>query len=250
VTGDHVVVIRQASPSWVQEYKLREFKRDAHAKAAGLSKAEYIIAIESMLRGWVDHAEVRTRVDEVGLIGILRSKRFLSWAAVGTTRSGMKSPQQRIDTEQRLFDIGADAEPNARPVYGYLEGSREGDPLTRWGPIVLGLDDVVRKQATFVLGDSVDDTLITPAFIPVPLIQPTIDAVSLERRDTISAVGLADACGYGYAEVQLHGQVPATAIKRVIYTAGAAPGEEVLEQMSKIGLVPESVSGHDPGRRH
>lgn len=204
------------------------------------------------LTAWVRDAEVRLRMEEPALIGVLDSGRFQSVAETRTTSSGVSDSETRADDEYRIFGIEHDAPASERLIYGYLEGSDESGALARqYGAIVVGFHDRVRAKAMFVLGDTRDATLMAPVFAPVPLLDPSIDAFSNARRGLLSAQTLADACAddYGYAEVQIHGGLSAGDIARVVYTRGTEPSQRAVELMGRYGLRPVSVTGDDPGPR-
>lgn len=157
-------------------------------------------------------------MDEEHLIGVLESKRFKALAETGSSSSGQGDASVRAQDELRIFDIPLDAPAEDRLIYGYLEGSGEAGAATRYGAIVVGFHDCVREQATFVLGDGRDATLLSPVFAPVPLLDPSIDAFSNMKDGLLDASTLGEACadGYGYAEVQIHGGLSSKCIARVV----------------------------------
>lgn len=235
------------SATWIADYATREFKRERYATTAGMSEDVYVAAVESKLHSWVTGAEIRVRVCETGLIGIFTDRRFKVWAETGTTRSGMKNPANRLAAEERIFGLAHDADPAVRPVYGYLQGSTEGSPLTQWGSIVLGISPDVAGDATLTCGDSVDATLWHPAFVPVPLLAPDIRAVELTRPSVLSASTIGEICDGGYAEVQIHGGVPASRVTRVVYTQGASASREAQTLLAAAKLEPTFADDDDPG---
>jgi hypothetical protein len=232
---------------WIRRYSERRFKIANRAKAAGMSEGAYISAIETKLQRWVPGAEIRVRVSESALLGILGDGRFKSWAEVGSTGSAMVDPANRFAAEERIFGIPESAPPEVRPIYGYLQGSHERDPVTRWGAVVLGLRGSVAGRATVTLGDSVDATLLDPAFVPVPVNAPDIRAVPLNKQNALAAAVLGDLCDAGYAEVQLHNGLPASAICRVVYTRSQMPSDVALEALQAAGLTAATVQSDDPG---
>ncbi|HMJ33930.1 MAG TPA: hypothetical protein VK501_08430 [Baekduia sp.] len=234
--------------AWVHDYESRSFKIGIRAKEAGMSEDAYIAAIEMKLQEWVPGAEIRVRVSEAALLGILRDGRFKSWAEVGSTGSAMSDTANRLHAEERIFSIPRSASPTVRPVYAYLEGSHERDPLTRWGPVVLGLHVLCVEHATFTLGDSVDATLAGPTFVPIPVVAPDIRAVALHKNNALAASVLGDLCDAGYAEVQLHEGVPASAIRRVIYTRSQMPSEAARAALEAARIQVLTTATDDPGR--
>lgn len=204
--------------------------------------------LEAKLRSWVSGAEVRRRIDEAGLVAVLRSGEFKPLAATETSGSGVTNPRTRANDEERIFGIEVSAPPDTRPVYCYLEGSDEAGAITSYGPILLAFHHTVRSRATFVLGDTRDATLMAAVFAPVPLLDPSIDAFSNAQKNLLDAQVLADACagGYRYAEVQVHDGLSAADISRVVYTRGVAASPEAADPLRRAGLQPVCVSGDDP----
>ena len=111
----------------------------------------------------------------------------------------------------------------------------------------MGLDNSYAERATFTSGDSVDATLTDPAFLPVSLTAPDIRAMSRNKPNALDAAVLGDLCDCGYAEVQLHDGVPASAIRRVVYTRLGAPGDEAFAALEATRLVALVAEADDPG---
>jgi hypothetical protein len=94
---------------------------------------------------------------------------------------------------------------------------------------VLEIDADVRSRTWFLLGDLVD----TPTrgggevLIPQPVLQPSMKAAS-GKTDIASAKALPDACGcHRYAETLIYEGVTPDDLRRVVYTQGEQPSEEV-----------------------
>jgi hypothetical protein len=213
--------------------------------------AAFQTELAAKLDEWVMRAEVRKRLDEPGLIGVLESQRFRVLAETGTSSSGVTKPDVRADDELNIFGIELDAPPEERPTYGYLEGSDESGDVSDYGTIVIGLDDCVRESATFVLGDTRDSNIFGAVFAPVPLLAPSIEAFSNMRDGLLDARTLADAChgDYRYAEVQIHGGLTSKAIARVVYTRGTKPSPRASQLLAERQIERELVAGDDPGAR-
>lgn len=215
----------------------------------GADVEAFLAKLETKVRDWVSEAEVRRRIDEAGLIAVLQSGEFKPLAATGTSGSGVTTASTRAADEERIFGIDLNARPDERPIYCYLEGSDESGSVASYGSIIVGFRHRVKPRATFVLGDTRDATLMAPVFSPVPLLAPSIEAVSNTRKDLLRAATLADACanGYGYAEVQIHSGLSVEDIGRVVYTRGTKPSGRAQELLQDAGLRPISVPGDAPG---
>jgi hypothetical protein len=244
-------MIRKVRDEWRAELASKAFKwanRAAKTRFAG-NVTGFQAALVSQLNAWIDGAELRTRMDEQSLVGVLESKRFQVLAETGTSSSGVSKPSVRAYDELRIFGIELSAAPDERPIYGYLEGSDESGAVSEYGPIVAGFHDRVRENATFVLGDTRDSNIMGPVFAPVPVLAPSIESCSNMRDGLLDARTLADAChgGYRYAEVQVHGGLTSKAIARVVYTSGTQPSPRARQLLADHGLEPVLVAGDDPG---
>jgi hypothetical protein len=247
-------MIRPISQSWRSELDRTAFKRAMRAKEAGFGTdvVGFEAELLSKLNAWVRGAEIRRRMEETALTAVLDSGRFQPLAQTGTSSSGITNPDMRADDEYRIFGIEHGAPASERLIYCYLEGSDEAGALAQqYGAIVVGFHDRLRANATFVLGDTRDATLMTPVFAPVPLLDPSIDAFSNSKRGLLSAQTMAETCAddYGYAEVQIHAGLLASDITRVVYTRGTQPSEHALELLGRYGLKPHCAAGDDPGPR-
>jgi hypothetical protein len=134
---------------------------------------------------------------------LLANRNYDVMAATGTSGGDLTKFETRLDAEARILGIRRDAPPTHRPISGYLQGSDEEGAITAYGSIVLELDDTVRQEAWFLLGDLVDTPTLGGGQViaPRPLASVSIDAAN-GRRDTASAQNLADACfPHRYAEV-------------------------------------------------
>ncbi len=244
-------MIRTASDEWCQKLDRTAFKWKNRAARTpyGSDVAGFQTELVTKLKAWVKSAEVRSRMNEPALIGILESQRFQVLAETGTSSSGVNNAHVRADDELDIFGIELDAPAEERPIYGYLEGSDESGDVSDYGTIVIGFDDCVRENATFVLGDTRDSNILGAVFAPVPLAAPAIEAFSNMRERLLEASTLADAChgNYRYAEVQIHGGLTSGAIARVVYTCGTRPSPRASQLLDEHDIEPELVDGEDPG---
>jgi hypothetical protein len=245
-------MIRTASDDWRRKLDAKAFKWANRAAKTRFREdvTGFLAELLSKLNVWIDGAEVRTRMDETGLIGVLESKPFQVLAQTGTSSSGVNKSYVRADDEFRIFGIDPNAPPDERPIYGYLEGSDESGAVAGYG-IVVGFHDCVRDKVTFVLGDTRDSNLMGAVFSPVPVLAPSIEAFSIMRDGLLDARTLADACHgeYGYAEVQIHGGLTSKAIARVVYTRGTEPSPRATELLREHRIELVRVAGDDPGSR-
>jgi hypothetical protein len=246
-------MIRTASDEWLKKLDEKAFKWKNRAARTrfGADVAGFQTELVATLEGWVMGAEVRMRLDESGLIGVLESQRFQVLAETGSSSSGVSKSDVRAEDELNIFGIELDAPPEERPTYGYLEGSDEAGDVSGYGTIVIGLHDCVRESGTFVLGDTRDSNIFGAVFAPVPLLAPSIAAFSNMRDGLLNARTLADAChgDYRYAEVQIHGGLSSRAIARVVYTRGTKPSPRAGQLLAEHQIEPELVVGDDPGPR-
>jgi hypothetical protein len=137
---------------------------------------------------------------------------------------GTFNPSLRDTVEQNMF--GA---PNTRPVYGYIahgdsEDGQPGPSTSAWvapyGSIVIELKPSVHERTTVTCGDSLDKGMsakIAPVRMgDIPKSSHDRGRKEMQRlslaMDRSSLVRTTD----GYFEAQIHGQLTANDIKRVI----------------------------------
>jgi len=223
-------VTARINPAWEQNYEARRCAGlRGRAKSLGIDVSEYVERSERKLRAWVEGVAIRIRVKEPGLTQFLRDEKYKVMEETGVSGGDLQTRERRRKVEQEILDIPVDASGSERPVSGYLEGSDETGPITNWGLVVLELDPDVRSRTWFLLGDLVD----TPTrgggavLIPQPISHPSMRAAG-GKTDIASAKGLPDACGeHRYAEALIYGGITPNDLKRVVYTQGQRPSEEV-----------------------
>ncbi len=231
--------MRQVNEQWLDRVRERAaWAWPLRAKEACVDVATYERLATQKIRGWSADAEVRLRITEEQFIAFLRSGSYQTLATTGTS-GGTTNLAIRRAVEDQIFGIPRSADAEARPIYGYLEGSDEQNALPQWGPVVLVVDHSVRERATFILGDSVDSTIQGrhPLLAPEPLQAPCLLAAS-SSQNVLQAATLADACSqHGrYAEVQIYRGLDRDDIARVICIAGWQPSAESARLLNAYGL--------------
>ncbi len=117
------------------------------------------------LRSFMRNAEIAIQVKDTPLDRIISSGEFKTRMAGGVQGVSAKNRDYktaRVKGEEELFGIPEDADPSARPAYGYLEHadrtlSSGGVHGSNYGGNQIVLKDSIKERATFVVGDSLDD---------------------------------------------------------------------------------------------
>jgi hypothetical protein len=148
------------------------------AKEARVDVATYERLATQKIGGWIADAEIRLRIPEDQFIAFLRSGSYQTLATTGTS-GGTTNLAIRRAVEDQIFGIPRSADAEARPIYGYLEGSGAsvGTRGPRRGPL-----------GPFILGDSVDSTIQgrRPLLAPEPLQAPCLLAASSSQNVRVS----------------------------------------------------------------
>jgi hypothetical protein len=201
------------------------------ASSRGVARTVYTATMENNIRQWIGGKEIRVRIRAHVLPLVLADARLKNQFETMTS-AGAYNPPRRVQTEKALFGIDVRAQPDQRPIYGYLEGSFETSVL-QYGPIVLRLRDEARERTTFTLADSLDHTEAgtQPWVAPEPLSAPTCQASHTEW-DVVAAPTLPHATGYGFVECQIHGGVALADFAQVVFTRGLTPGADLQERLS------------------
>jgi hypothetical protein len=243
------VLLPRPSTSWLAEVQFRQGPYWAgHAAAHDLAPETYRARARLRLRHWVQHADVRLRVPEEVLAGVVLDGRCKSQFEVEASR-GLFSPGQRRMLEWMTLGIPAGVRDRDRPVYGYLGGTWESGMVQQYGEVVLRLRPHVRWRATFCMGDSLDsalsnrDSLLGPTPVGLPSLvsaDPRFDLLDIE--DPWRAVG----APYHYIEAQIHGPVTVDEIGETVFTRGVLPSPDVQELLSSRGIAWRTVQGDGP----
>lgn len=172
--------------------------------------------------GLLTDAEVRMRMWRGDLELWLEEGRFETVFGAGST-SGSPDIAQRVEVEAKVLGISEDTGDSGRPRYGYAQGSHEDGPLHTYGKVLVRFASAIRDRAMVMFGDSTGSTKRAgwPSSAPDPLGAPTL-ACRFSNRDVLGATDLADACDeyFGYAELQIYGELYPTDIAEVIFCGG------------------------------
>ena len=169
----------------VQEYQRPLDER--HAAGRGTSLEEYLVNAARKVQR-LTGGEVRVRLHEDQLQVFLEQERWKTLFTGGRSR-GLKCRDTRIDIEELVLGVLRTCPDEARPAYGYLQGSDEAHAsVNGWGEVVIHLRSSVRSHATVTFGDTLDSTnaATTPRFAAAPLDAPDVYC-RFPHRDVCSA---------------------------------------------------------------
>ena len=211
-----------------------------------MSSGEYIAAVDANLDGILADCHVCIRVPHRILSKILDEGRIKSQFETGTSE-GIYNPDLRIRHEEKSMGVPVDIEPAARPIYGYLTNTSDGQmsldngSLEQYGDVAIVLKDGIRERTTWLESDSLDMNLIITRSVPSPVNNPSTYSLrgvtimqdvlydtdpggklgatttpdfghTSEERGAV--VGYRD---YSYWEAQIHGGVNVSDIDKVVF---------------------------------
>lgn len=209
-----------------------------YAARRELSVAEYRRRLLARLRELCEKAELRVRLRRDHLHAVIADRRLRNQFETGHS-AGYFHPQARAELEHQVLGVPISAVPAERPIYGYLSGSDETLALPSYGSVVVALHPRLRQQATFTLGDSLDQTAHAriPAFAPSPLTAPELLSIDA-RIDLLEASDFATgtASSHRYAEAQIYGGVALEDLLALEFTAGLGPNEALARELQAIAL--------------
>ena len=190
----------------------------------------YEAQAEARIHGWIEGASIRIRIREEKLLRFLRDGRYKTMAETAESGGGMTRIDQRLKAEEQILGLPIDSDPSLRPISAYLSGSDEAGEIATYGDIVLDVSDAIRSRTWFLL-DLVDTPVLSGGQViaPVPLVQPSIDAVSY-KCNVLRAETRPDACGgHRYAEALMFGGLRTDELVAISYPADGSPADEVVK---------------------
>lgn len=232
------VLLPQADLGWRQTAEAKHRVDFAtFAQSRGLSYEQYRISLGRWLRQEVAASEVRVRMYLPRFEAFLADGDYLTQYSVPFSGGAMHRGM-RMMLEHTVLGVSAACAPADRPIYGYLSGSDEAGQIQQYGEVVLRLRAYVRRRATFVMGDSLDNALHhfdEPAFVPQPVADP--QPLALMRYDVLGASSLGDACPpHRYAEAQIYGGLTPSDVSQAVYTLGTAPTPSAVAWLDRLGV--------------
>jgi hypothetical protein len=126
-------------PAWgwrLQVRLVQDTLLTEHAARYGMSVDEYRSAALRRIRGWLNVADVRVRMDAALVERFVHDGRYRSQFEVGMS-GGLLHPALRIILEQSVLGIPAGARKRDRPVYGYIGGTNEDGRVQQYGDVVV-----------------------------------------------------------------------------------------------------------------
>lgn len=219
---------------WLHRVRKHQESQDgifARCRTIGLS--EYLDDVEPRLELLSRQPELRVRVYLAVLEAFVATGKWLTLFhhARDPVARGPEYRDRRRLTEQNVLGISADAEPDARPVYGYLRGSDETGPVSGFGTFVMHLKPEVNVFATVCCGDSygMTDGGADPTTAASALVRPSMEC----RHAYTDAHGASEVVQLvfhenRYAEVQLHHRLTPDDVAYISYDPREPPSEELV----------------------
>lgn len=158
--------------------------------------------------------EVAINIKMEALEKILNSNRILNGFESNNIRNMVE--RHRRSAEMDLFNIPEDANPNVRPVYGYLlndeiANGMPGVKLSMYGDIRITLKNNVKKNSTITIGDSLDRRSMV---FPSKLDDLKIHSCTYYDLEDFRENGLGGL--YSYPEVQIFKKLDLKDIKEIV----------------------------------
>lgn len=184
----------------------RQYKDQIQAKDEVFNSEDYaqdVAAAHNEFMTSVDGA-IAVQVTPAALTGIITDGRFKTQHEVKPkTEQSTYEPHTRKQYEKTFMGVPTDTDVTRRPVYGYVGRSVD---VSGYGPIKMDLQDHLRERTTVTYGDSLNGVLN-------PIKLNDVKSVSKSRREKAIDPG---AIGeQTYTEVQIHGGVKLSDVKRV-----------------------------------
>ena len=174
-----------------------------------MSVAQYRQKLEEKLRTELEQMQVKIRVPEDVAAFKLPKDGFKNQFETDTS-GGALNPDWRATQEEAMFGIDTNAEGPERPIYGYLNGSREDRGLTgNYGQVAFVLKPSVNARTTWTGQDSLSSGLV-----PSPMRRPSV--LSLDPHGPLDPLltPMTDWRTH-YLEAQVHGGVTVDDVERI-----------------------------------
>lgn len=242
-----------AVKNWKSAYGSKETRESNIAEAAsklGISPTELEARIQKMVDAWAAEADAYINVPNSVLPKIISDGRFKNQFETGTTK-GLPNLQARASTEEKVLGVAPDADPAARPSYGFMSALPDGQDIdaSQYGGTTIRLKRHVLRRSSVTFGDSLDrnDRGSQPLMAASQATAPTtlsFQSTSLSHiwsklgadpsRFTAAAIRKGLRPYTDYAELQIFGGISLDDIEMVIFKGKSRPKLAKILDEAKI----------------
>jgi hypothetical protein len=198
-----------------QDERMEPYTRKL-AKQRGMSLEQYEAERDARIKEITRDASTVVRRNSKDAMQVLKDGRFKTQFEIGRS-DGTYDPGLRSEFENKLFGAPHDLDSKERPVYGMLWDDSVVHSGGQYGHVVFELDrEAIGSRTTLTFGDSLDFADSNSYGRATFLNNPTGHIAPFEDNDILDFENLKDVTDFArYAEIQVHGGVATSDVKRV-----------------------------------